>query len=346
MSECPEITSPSSRLAKACNTARSILPGLVLSVVVAGMALGLAVVMGNNPVLSPLVIAALLGMVVSNVWRLPPTIAPGSRVAGRSLLRFAIVLLGAQLTIQDLLTITPLTIGSLVVLVVSTFIVIVLIGRVLGIDQRLTRLIGMGTAVCGASAIVAAGTATSADNEDIAYALVCITLFGTLTMLAVPSLAVLLDLDPTATAVWAGASIHEIAQVAGATSGGAEATQEVGMIIKLARVLMLAPMIALLVAMVSRIEVRGQASGQPLVPGFILLLLLFMLVNSIFTLPPELTAFLSFVSKSLMTVALAGLGLSSRFAKMWEKGWSPLLLSCLGTLFIGAGGFAIALLVP
>jgi uncharacterized integral membrane protein (TIGR00698 family) len=306
------------------------------------MAMAVSRLTNNNPIFSPLIIAALLGMVVSNLVKLPTSVEPGAKFAGRTLLRLAIVLLGAQLTIYDLMAIGPLSIVLLLLLVVSTFFATLAAGRALGVEERLAQLIGMGTAVCGASAIVAAGSATSADNEDVAYALICITFFGTVAMLAIPIVATLVGLDAGAMVIWAGASIQEIAQVAGATATAGAAHHQTGMVTKLARVLMLAPMTAVLVYLLSRSKGRAVATPeQPLVPGFIIALMVFIVVTSLVSLPIQFSDLLSTISKFLMTMALAGLGLGSRFTRIWAKGPRPLLLASFSTLFIVLGGLAI-----
>src|SRR5690606_10160644 len=117
------------------------------------------------------------------------------------------------------------------------------IARLIGVEAPLAELIAVGTSVCGASAIVATNTVTRGSEEDAAYAIACITLFGTLAMLTLPLAARLLALEPASYGLWAGSTTHEVAQaIAAAFQGGDEAGQ-LGTIAKLGRVVMLAPLI-------------------------------------------------------------------------------------------------------
>jgi uncharacterized integral membrane protein (TIGR00698 family) len=111
-------------------------------------------------------------------------------------------------------------------------------GKLIGVDRKLTELIAAGTSICGASAVIATNTVTNTHGEDVAYAVACVTIFGSLSMLAYPLLPILLHLDPQAYGLWAGASIHEIAMVVAAAFQNGQAARQFGTIAKLSRVMM------------------------------------------------------------------------------------------------------------
>ena len=117
------------------------------------------------------------------------------------------------------------------------------LGRRLGVDRKLAELIAAGTSICGASAVIAANTVTEGSDEDVAYAVACVTVFGSLAMLLYPALPGLLHLDPRAFGLWAGASIHEIAQVVAAAFQDGKEAGEFATIAKLSRVMLLAPVV-------------------------------------------------------------------------------------------------------
>src|SRR5262249_55721968 len=117
------------------------------------------------------------------------------------------------------------------------------LGRQLSVDRKLTELIAAGTSICGASAVVATNTVTRASDEDVAYAVACVTVFGSASMLLYPVTAGLLQLTPHAFGLWAGASIHEIAQVVAAAFQNGVDAGNYGTIAKLSRVMLLAPLV-------------------------------------------------------------------------------------------------------
>ena len=125
----------------------------------------------------------------------------------------------------------------------ATFIFTKWFGRLIGVDRKLAELIAAGTSICGASAVIATNTVTEAHDEDVAYAVACVTVFGSLAMFLYPALPGVLHLDTRAFGLWSGASIHEIAQVVAAAFQVGKESGEYGTIAKLTRVTMLAPLV-------------------------------------------------------------------------------------------------------
>jgi uncharacterized integral membrane protein (TIGR00698 family) len=221
---------------------RSLLPGLLLTTTIATAAFGLRNLSGIAA-LSPLIIAIVLGLVFHNTVGTPAAFRPGVVFGMRRVLRFAIILLGLQLSLAQVVEIGAAGLGIIALTLGGTFLFTVWLGRRLAVDRKLVELIAAGTSICGASAIVATNTVTRASDEDVAYAVACVTVFGSASMLLYPALEGLLQLTPHAFGLWAGASIHEIAQVvAAAFQNGADAGN-FGTIAKLSRVMLLAPMI-------------------------------------------------------------------------------------------------------
>ncbi len=164
----------------------------------------------------------------------------------------------------------------------ATFVVTTLLGRLLGVEAKLTQLIAAGTSICGASAVIATNSVTEGSDEDVAYAVACVTVFGSLSMFLYPVLPALLHLDPHRYGLWAGASIHEIAQVVAATFQNGREAGDFGTIAKLSRVALLAPMVILLGLVAARRRPQGArpAGGIP-VPWFVLGFLALIGVNSV-----------------------------------------------------------------
>src|SRR5690606_38525487 len=142
-----------------------------------------------------------------------------------------------------------------------------------------------GTSICGASAIIACNTVTRGSDEDVAYAMACVTLFGTVAMLAFPVLAGPLHLSANAYGMWAGTSIHEVAQVVGASFAVGDESGHMGTVAKLTRVILLAPLILSLGFLRKR---SNGTAGQVPTPWFVFGFIGMMVLNTIFTLPEPL----------------------------------------------------------
>ncbi|WP_084539996.1 YeiH family protein [Azorhizobium doebereinerae] len=325
-----------------------LLPGLLLAGGLVAIAYGLRATFDVS-VLSPLVVAIFLGMAFHNVIGTPRRAVPGVKFAMRRVLRGAIVLLGLQLTFTQVRTVGLDGMAIVVVTLVATFFVTRWLGRLVGVDPRLSELIAAGTSICGASAVIATNTVTRASDEDVAYAVACVTVFGSLSMFLYPVLAPLTGFDAHAYGLWAGSSIHEIAQVVAAAFQGGQAAGEFGTIAKLNRVILLAPLVLALGFAATR---RARASGDgrrveaPPVPWFILGFLLMIVVNSIGLIPPAATGIIAPVTTVLLAMALAAMGLETDVRKLKARGWRPLALGTLSWLFISILSFGLIWLTP
>jgi uncharacterized integral membrane protein (TIGR00698 family) len=317
---------------------RAIWPGVLLVAGIVGAAFALRQIPGLG-LLSPMILAILLGIAVRNTIGPPVAAQPGVAFSARRLLRLGIVLLGAQLTASQIAEVGATGLAILIASVVATFLVTQWLGRLIGVDARLTELIAGGTSICGASAVIATNTVTRASEEDVAYALACVTLFGSIAMFVYPLLPALLDLSPRSYGLWAGASIHEIAQVVGATFQASQQAGELGTVAKLTRVMMLAPVVMTLGLLAARRLAPGEGpagKAKAPVPWFVLGFAALVAVNSLVTVPAGMRAALGVVAVVLLSMALAALGLAADIGKLRAKGARPLLLGLLATLFIAA----------
>jgi len=317
-----------------------LLPGLLFAFTLAAVAFELRNLLGIT-VLSPLIIAIVLGMAFRNTVGIPGALKPGVVFSMRRILRLAIVLLGLQLSFAQLVKVGTLGLAIIVVTLACTFMFTVWLGHRIGIDRKLAQLIAAGTSICGASAIIATNTVTGASDEDVAYAVACVTVFGSASMLLYPALAGLLQLTPHAFGLWAGASIHEIAQVIAAAFQNGVASGHFGTIAKLSRVMLLGPMILALGYFSARrlqtidddrIE-RSTPQSVPK-PWFVLGFIVMMLFNSFDLIPKVEKACLVQATTFLLTVAVATMGLETDLGKLRAKGWRPLLVGAGSWLFI------------
>jgi uncharacterized integral membrane protein (TIGR00698 family) len=320
---------------------RGIWPGLALAATAAASAYAVRQLPGMTT-FSPMILAIVIGIAFHNIVGTPVWAKQGVAFSMRRLLRAAIILLGLQLTIAQVTEVGGRGIGIIALTLVSTFAFTVWMGRLLGVDRKLAQLIAAGTSICGASAVIATNTVTNAQDEDVAYAVACVTVFGSVAMFAYPLLPGLLHLDPHAFGLWSGASIHEIAQVVAASFQDGQKAGEFGTIAKLSRVMLLAPMVIALGLIASRSPERGATSARPPMPWFVLGFVVMVGINSVVTIPAEARAWIVALTTFLLSIALAAMGLETDIGKLTARGFRPALLGALAFLFIA--GFSLALI--
>lgn len=315
---------------------RRLMPGLLLTSAIAATAFGL----NRLPYLgvaSPLILSILLGILLRNSVGVPAIAQPGLTFSLRRVLRFAIILLGLQLTVAQIGEVGASGVLVIVATLTASFLFTSLMGRVLGVERKLAQLIAAGTAICGASAVIAVDTVTNAEDEDVAYAVACVTIFGSIAMFLYPQLPGILRLTPAAYGLWSGASIHEIAQVVAATFQHGHVAGEIGTIAKLTRVGLLAPVVLILGVLANR---RQSGANSPTraakapIPWFVFGFLAMMAFNSVVPLHGTLKSAIVSATTFLLSVALAAMGLETHVRKLRAKGLRPLLLGFLAFLFI------------
>jgi uncharacterized integral membrane protein (TIGR00698 family) len=317
----------------------AVFPGLALTAAIAASAVAMRTLTGWAA-LSPLILSIVLGMAARNLLSVSSAFEPGIAFSLRRLLRLGIVLLGLQVTVGQVLSLGGTGLAMVALTLVATFVAIRAAGRLLSVEPALASLIAAGTSVCGASAVIAANTVVRGRQEHVAYAIACVTLFGCLSMFLYPLLAAPLTLDARAYGLWSGATIHEVAQVVAAAFQAGDAAGTFGTISKLARVVMLAPLIMVL-AFTMRARSQGASKASAPMPWFVLGFVAMILVNSAVDIPPELAGVLALANTFLLSMALAAMGLQTDIRKLRAEGWRPLALGAFGWLFISVFGFAM-----
>lgn len=314
-----------------------LVPGLLLTGGLAILATNLQKIPSLG-FLSPLIIAIILGALIRNMVGVPQIYCIGVVFSLKRLLKFSIALLGLQLSFTQVWQIGPRAIAIVTIVMISTFAFTCWLGPHLGVSRNLTKLIAAGTSICGASAIVATGSVIDSSDEDMAYAVTIISIFGSLSMLLYPILGKLASLNPNLFGLWCGTSIHEVAQVVATAFQGGQLSGEAGTISKLARVLFLIP--TLLMLGVSQAQARSRSSSLQLkqlpIPWFILGFIAFVAINSFGLIPIGLKSWVISQNRFLIIIALAAMGLETNFSKMRQTGLKPLYLGAAAWLFIAS----------
>lgn len=329
----------------------SVLPGLLLCALLAtgGFVLAEVPMVKESLHLGALLLVILLGMGFRSAFPIPSSAVPGIQWAQRPVLRWAVAGLGFRLSFGELLAIGG---PALVVVVLSTATALGFawwLARQLQLPEKMGLLLGVGGAICGASAIVAADSVIRAERRDVAVSLAIITFLGTVGILAYPPLAAAVHMSDFFAGVWIGASLHEMAQVVAAGFGVSDEAMRVATVVKLARIALLAPVIFFLVAMRRRVETSTGASSNEvasarvaLVPWFLVLFIAFAAINSLGVLPPPLLEALRRADVWLLCVGMAGVGLQTGFGDVLQAGWKPVAVGVAQWVVLAATSYLLA----
>lgn len=345
---------------------RQLLPGLALTGVIAlaSMQLGKIGWLQSNGI-SALTLAIVLGMAIGNtVYQHHGAITgTGVTFSKANLLRLGIILYGLRLTFQDIGNVGWTGVAIDATVLCSTFGLACCLGtRVFGLDRKTAMLIGVGSSICGAAAVMAAEPVVRGRPEQVMVAVATVVVFGTLAIFLYPALYHmvtqyrLFDLSPTAYGVFAGSTIHEVAQVVAAGRAVSEQAANTAVIAKMVRVMMLAPFLVILSAYLSRSNGKdanaaegdgGKGRGNAtqcrgiVIPWFALGFVAVAGLNSLALLPQAVVTQVSGIDTVLLAMAMAGLGLTTHVSAIRKAGVKPLMLAAILFSWLVFGGFAI-----
>ena len=332
----------------------SIIPGLALVVAVAWLA---HYAHGRIPpragrLVDEVILAVLIGLAVGNVLRIPKFAQPGIRFAFQTLLRTAIVLLGATMTFTAALSIGRHALFMVIGLMTLALLTAHAMGRAFGLDGRVATLIGVGTAVCGTTAIGAVAPVIGAKDEETSVAIATNTLFGTLAVFVYPSLGHALGMTDPAFGTWAGVVVNDTSQVVAAGFAYSQAAGRIAAVVKLTRNLLMGGVIVVL-GLVHAGGGRAAAGSvwqrvKHSVPPFVLLFCGMCLLNTLGVVSwlshhvgRDLTADAQTAARGLILVALAGVGVGTSFGAIRRMGLRPLWVGLATALVTSGAGYAM-----
>ncbi|MGO3069559.1 YeiH family protein [Corynebacterium casei] len=314
-------------------------PGLLLCLVGAIIAMLFS---SFIPGLSAMIVAIIEGIALTNMTQLPSTFSPGIQVAAKTLLRWGIVFLGLKLVIADVRGLGLPMLLVIVCIVSGGIIGTLLIGRLLKMKPAQVLLIACGFSICGAAAVAGVEGASDAE-EDVVIAVALVVIFGTIMIPTIPFRGALAGLAPETMGMWAGGSIHEVAQVvaAGGVIGGS--ALEIAVVVKLARVLMLAPVVFILSLVKRRqssgVQTTGHEKRPPIVPLFIIGFLSMVLLRSTVDLPEPVLATGDFLQTILLATAMFALGCGVKIQSLLHVGVRPFVPAFASTVFVATIAF-------
>ena len=321
------------------STWRGLVPGVAVAAVGALVATGL-----HGMFRVPALLAAVaLGVVTANAVDLPARFTPGLHVAGRRLLRVGVVLVGFQLSVRELASIGVPGLLLVAAVVTITFVGTLRVGRALGISGPLALLVATGFSICGASAVAGMEGVADAEESEVAYAIALVTLCGSIAIFLLPVLGRLLGLHGATYGRWVGASVHDIGQVVATATPGGGAAVRAAVVVKLTRVLLLAPLVATMGGL--RRRRSGPAAEAPdarrpaLVPGFVLGFLAAVAVRSTGVLSTRALGDLAVLQGLVLAAALFAVGCGVQVARLRRVGGRPLLLGVIAWVLVSGSAF-------
>jgi uncharacterized integral membrane protein (TIGR00698 family) len=334
-------------------TARSLAvqygPGLALAAIVAAAAMSVAALpaIGQWGV-SPLTLAIVLGILLGNTLfsRVAPACALGVDFSKTRLLRIGIVLYGFRITFQQIGDIGWSGVLIDILVIAATFTLAVQLGtRVFKLDRETSMLIGAGSSICGAAAVMATEPVVKGQAHKVSVAVATVVIFGTLAMFVYPLMYPYLNLSDHAYGLYAGSTIHEVAQVVVAGRSVSEHAASAAVIEKMLRVMMLAPFLVILSSRIGGEEGAVQGGRRITIPWFAVFFIGASGLNSLHLLPAAVVESIVQIDTVLLAMAMAALGVRTHVGAIRQAGLKPLLLASVLFAFLMGGGYLINLAV-
>lgn len=313
-----------------------VLPGFFIALVIAALSKGLESLLPIH-LIGASVIALFIGMIINQIKTPGETITIGLKFTSKKILKFAIILLGASLSIGTILQVGKMSLTVMVFTLLTCFGGGYFIGKALKLNWKLSNLISAGTGICGGSAIAAIAPVIDAEDTDIAYAMSATFLFDMVMIVAFPFMGQALGLSDMAYGLWAGTAVNDTSSVVAAGYAYSEAAGDFATMVKLTRTLSIIPTVIVFSLINAHLKAKEQNATEGevttgkkvkitgLLPWFIVAFILVAIVNSFGIIPPAVSSALKEISKFLMVAALAAIGMNTDFKKMKKSGLKPML---------------------
>lgn len=312
----------------------NVLPGFGIAICIAFVAQWIE---GLLPIhlIGSSVIALFIGMIINNFGK-PAILTPGLKFTSKKVLKFAIILLGASLSIETILNVGKLSLVVMIFTLLTCFGGGYFIGKALGLNWKLSNLISAGTGICGGSAIAALSQVVDADDNDVAYAMSATFLFDMAMIVLFPIMGRAMNLSDMAYGLWTGTAVNDTSSVVAAGFAYSEAAGDFATMVKLTRTLSIIPVVLIFAIINTRLKQKELGNADissaktkinftSLFPWFILGFLALAVINSFGIIPAAVSAGAKTLSKFLMVSALAAIGLNTSFKQMSKSGPMPML---------------------
>ncbi len=303
----------------------------------------------KNLGISPLVVGIVIGIFYANTLRnkLPEPWEPGIVFSAKKILRFAIVFYGFRITFQQIAEVGMEGFLVSLIMLLSTFMIGTWAGiKLFRLDRDTSMLNASGASVCGAAAVLATEPVLKAESHKAAVAVSMVVLFGTIAMFLYPALYTsgILDMSAREFGIYVGGTVHEVAQVVAVGGAFGPEASDSAVIVKMTRVILIAPMLILLGIYLSLMAKRsgGESAGLTLViPWFAVYFIGMAGVNSLGIVPVNVVGIINEIDTFLLTMAMTALGMETRFSKFKGLGMGPLYAAAIMFAWLVVGGYFI-----
>lgn len=321
------------------------LPGIGLAILIAVPAW----LTGRElPIIGGPVLGILSGMILA-FWKRPAFFDAGIKYTSKKLLQYSIILLGFDMNLYDVFKVGRQTLALMGFTLTITFLTAFVTGKLLKIDPKTNILIGVGTAICGASAIAATAPVIHADEEEVARAISTIFLFNVTAAFLFPFLGHILGLGDHAFGLWAGTAINDTSSVVAAGYTYSNEAGNLAVIVKLTRTLMIVPITLVLSVYTCRKSTGGQGDGKgnagyqmrKIFPWFIVGFVSASVINTFVTLPRGTGASVAQIGKFVIIMAMAAIGLNTNVIKLVKNGAKPILLGLICWIILSGASLGI-----
>ena len=278
------------------------------------------------------VIALLLGMLINNFYK-PVCLSAGLKFTSKKVLKLAIILLGASLSVNVILSVGKMSLMVMVFTLLTCFGGGYFVGKALGLNWKLSNLISAGTGICGGSAIAAIAPVIDAEDKDIAYAMSATFLFDMAMIILFPIMGRWIGLSDMAYGLWAGTAVNDTSSVVAAGYAFSEGAGDFATMVKLTRTLSIIPTVLVFTVINLRIKRKQsidtnagkKVNVMKLFPWFIVGFIGLAIINSLGFIPVNVSACAKDISKFLMVAALAAIGLGTSFKDVRKSGFAPMM---------------------
>ncbi|UOO37433.1 YeiH family putative sulfate export transporter [Oscillospiraceae bacterium CM] len=314
------------------------LPGIALAAIIAIPAWLLGAFV---PVIGSPVLGILFGMVLA-FWRRPAVFDAGVKYTSKKILQYAIILLGFSMNLFNVFNAGVQTLVLMVFTLTAAFLTAYLVGKALKLDGKINTLVGVGTAICGGSAIAATAPVIDADDAEVAHAISTIFLFNVIAAFLFPILGHVFAMSDHTFGLWAGTAINDTSSVLAAGYTFSDAAGRLAVIVKLTRTLMIVPVTLVLAIYTARKTKRdGSYSIRKIFPWFVLGFLAASVISTFIPLNSAIYAALSQAGKFAIVMAMAAIGLNTNLPKLVKSGGKPILLGFICWVILAASSLAV-----
>jgi len=292
------------------------------------------------PIAGGAVIAILLGMLTGNLWKYPETFDEGITATSKKVLQTAIVLFGFQMNINHVSAIGGRVVALILTVIAIAALVAFAAGKALGASRNERILIGVGTAICGGSAIAAAAPVVKADDREVATAISTIFLFNVLAVFIFPLLGHIMSMSDLRFGMWSGSAINDTSSVVAAAFSYSGEAGNTAVIVKLTRTLMIVPATFILALLQAKKEGgAGSFKVAKVFPWFVAAFLAAGVINSFSIIPAEASAFWGNMGRFCIMMAMAAIGLKTDFKKLIRQGRRSILLGLCCSVSVAVVSF-------